>query len=723
MKLRNKLLVLLIVLSLLPLLTFSEFLSQKSANEIKDKTQNGIMNLTAAKAEEYGKIFSMLEEEIEIASKEIQRTWGEGGGEINYSYIWFAPNHTLKGIKNFGSVFTIIEGICSRHKDVSLAYFGTKNGILFLSDSNVVNKLKKIAPNFDFRVRDWYIEAKEKNRNVWTEYIDINTGEVTLSNSQPVYAENGSFIGVVSLDVPLPGIKNDILDIKFENEGYAILVDRNGYIMVHPNYTAGNRSWKESFPEKNILNISGLSSLYGKIRNGSSGISVIKMSGGMKKPSYYYAAYAPLPQINGSLIFLLPQEIVYEPIKKMQDMLWLTAISISFIIVAIAIFFSHSITEPVEKLKRATTEVAKGNLGYKVEVKSKDEIGELAKNFNYMVERLKKLTASLEESEKKYRGIFQNSIDAVYISNEKGKLLDINKAGEELFGYSRKELLSMNVENLYANKEDRERFKQEIKKKGYVKNFEVKLKRKDGKIMDCLLSTVMFRRGDEIIYQGIIKDITPIREARKEIDVYNSLLRHDISNRLQIALGIIELMKDEVEEEELKELVEKAFDNLVSIRNLLLKLRMISKAYEIELKKVDLNKAIKESIDYFEDIAKDKDVKIHYKGAKGYVKADEMLVNIFSNIIENAINHGKCKNIYINVKKNDVYMVEIKNDGVRIPKEIMEKLFEMGVKGKESGGSGLGLHLVKKILEKYGGRIEVESNEKETSFKIFLQKA
>ncbi|HDN96033.1 MAG TPA: PAS domain-containing protein, partial [Thermoplasmatales archaeon] len=57
----------------------------------------------------------------------------------------------------------------------------------------------------------------------------------------------------------------------------------------------------------------------------------------------------------------------------------------------------------------------------------------------------------------------------------------MNKAVEELFCYSRKELMNMNVTNLYVNKEDIERFKKEIEKKGYVKNFEVKLKRKDGK--------------------------------------------------------------------------------------------------------------------------------------------------------------------------------------------------------------------------------------------------
>ncbi len=715
MKLRIKLLVLLLLISLLPLLSFSELLSQRSMKEIKEKTEDGIMNLTKAKAEEYNKVFKTMEEEINVAAEEIGETWNKGNGNINYSHIWIAPNGSEAGIENFAKVFTIIHGICARHPEVSLAYFGTKNGVLFLSDSRVVEKLKEIG-TFDHRVRKWYVEAERSRKNIWTEYIDVNTGEVTLSNSQPVYS-NGSFIGVVSLDLPLPTIKDDILDIKFQGEGYAILVDKNGNIIVHPDYTAGNRTWKESFPEENIVNISGLSSLYKYIRNGSQGIKKIEMT------APYYAAYYPLHEINGSLVFLLPEKVVSEPIKKMQNLLWFVAISISIIVVAAAIFFSLSITEPVEKLKKATGEIAKGNLDYTVDISPKDEIGELAKNFNNMVIKLKRLTKSLEESEKKYKDIFDYSIDAVYISNEKGKLLDINKAGEELFGYSRKELMNMNVTNLYVNKEDRERFKKEIEKKGYVKNFEVKLKRKDGKEIDCLLSSVMFKKGDEIIYQGIIKDITPLKEARKELEIYNSLLRHDISNRLQIALGIVELIKDEEKDDELKELIEKAFDNLLSIKNLLMKLRMISKAYEITPKKIDLDKAIKESIEYYADILEEKKIKVHYKEKKAKVIADEMLSNIFSNIIENAIKHGKCKNIYIETREeNGYYVVDIKNDGKEIPKEIKERLFEMGVKGKESNGSGLGLHLVKKIVERYGGRIEVKSNKKETVFSIYLPK-
>jgi len=715
MKLKFKLLIVILIISLLPLISFSEILSAKSIGELRRKTEAGIFTLTQLKSEKYDDVFKRMEMEIDVASKEIGEIWGKYRDEINYTYTWIAPGGNTEDARNYKSVYPVIKGICMRNKEISLVYFGSESGVLFLSDERVVRKLENTT-NFDFKRREWYVKAEEKGGNVWTEYIDFNTGDVTLSNSQPVYNEEGNFIGVVSLDLPLTILRNDILDIKFEGEGYAIIVDKNGNIVVHPDYTAHGKKWNESFEEMNILNISGLSSLYEDIKNGREGIKRLQMDG------TYYAAYSCLKEINGSLVFLLPSYVVSEPIEKMRKILWMAAIFLSALIIVTSIALALDITKPVERLKKAATEIARGNLEYTVGVSSNDEIGDLADNFNQMTKKLKELTKNIEESEKKYRGIFENSVDAVYISNDRGNMLDVNKAGEELFGYTREELLSMNVENLYADKKDRERFKKEIRKKGYVKNFEVKLKKKNGMEIDCLLSTIMLKQGDEIIYQGIIKDITPIKEARKEIEMYNSLLRHDIGNRLQIAIGIMELIKDEEKDEEIKKLMEKAFDNLLSIRDMLLKLRMINKASEIKLKKTDAGKAIEEAIGHFADMAREKGIKIHYNGVKGYVFADEMLVNIFMNIIENAVKHSKCRNIYINgMKEKDYFIVEIKNDGIPIPSEISKKLFEMGVKGEDSKGLGLGLHLVKRIIEKYGGKIEMESNEKETTFRIFLK--
>ena len=723
LNLSGKIFILLIILSLIPLLSFSQFLSEKSMKEIRTNIENGIDNLVSAKTKDYDGQLHEYHLDAESLANYISPKWGNGtfNPTLAQKYVWVAPNGTglnehKDEIKNLDNILSAFNIISYNNNEISLVYFATKDGILFVNKQSCINSLKNRG-YFDPRERVWYINAEKENKTTWSKvYVDAYTKQLVTTVSAPVY-KNGKFLGVVALDLLLNTIKNDILDIKFKGEGYAILVSRNGDIIVHPKYVADGIKWNESFKEENIANITGLSSLKEEIMNGSYGIREIDMT------TPHYAVFYPINEINGSLIFLLPSSVIKQPIEKMQQIIWIVAILTAIAIIFASILFSTTITKPIKNLKKATEEVAKGNFDYKVAIQSKDEIGELGENFNKMIKQLKQATKSLEESEKKYRDIFEYSQDAIYVSTVEGKLIDINKAGEELFGYTRDELLKMNVENLYSNKEDREKFKMQISKKGYVKNYEVRLKKKNGKEMDCLLSTVMFKKGNKIIYQGIIKDITPIEEVRGKLEVYNSMLRHDITNRLQIAIATLELLREEESKEEVDKLIKKAFDNLISINDLLVKLRMISVAGNRKLKKVDLSGSIKKSIEYFRKIAEEKDVKIRYDGKGGEVIADEMLVNIFSNLIENSIKHSECKNIYISVNEsNDEYIIEIKDDGKGIPNEIKNKIFEMGVKSRESRGSGLGLHLAKMIIESYGGKIFLKDTGKGATFEIHLKK-
>ncbi|KAA0000026.1 MAG: PAS domain S-box protein [Thermoplasmata archaeon] len=664
--------------------------------------------------------------DLEKLAECISSNWGRGN-YYNKSYIWISPDgkgyeNYIEDMKNFEMIIESFRLMMYKNDKISLAYFGMENGLCFLSDPNVVKKLFNLVSmgeKFDHRERIWYTLAKEKNRTVWSPlYIDVNTGMLVTTVSSPVYV-NEKFMGVVGIDLLLDTLKNDILDIKFADSGYSLLVGRDGYILVHPEYTEAGKSWNESFEEKNIFNISGLSEIGEEIKNSSVGLKIIKLEGEKS-----YAVFSPIEEINGSLVFILPEKVIMESVAKTIKEMALIVLFISVGITLIAFLFSRHITAPIENLQKATKEVALGNLDRRVEVKGKDEVADLARDFNKMVAELRMSNKALKESEEKYRGLFEESTDAIYISTEDGKLLDINEAGEKLFGYTKEELRRMNVENLYENKEDRNRFKKEIEKKGFVKDYEVRLKRKDGKIIDCLLSSVKIEKDGKVFYQGIIRDVTEIKRTRKQLEMYNSLLRHDISNRSQISLGCLELLRETPLNEEQRKLVDKALGHLIYSQQLLQKLSIINKAGEKRIKKVNLDKAIKRGIESYEHIAKEKGIKINYDGKKAFVLANELLENVFSNLIENAINHADCKNIDIYVRENgDEYIITVKDDGEGVPDEIRDKLFEWGTKGKDSKGSGLGLHLVKIIVEGYGGRIMLKDAEKGAVFEIYLKKA
>ena len=117
---------------------------------------------------------------------------------------------------------------------------------------------------------------------------------------------------------------------------------------------------------------------------------------------------------------------------------------------------------------------------------------------------------ALQESEARYRSLFGESQDAIYITTQYGAFVDMNRSFLDLFGYTRDEILKLNAKIAYVNEKDVENFKKIIKKEGYVKAFEQKLKKKDGTVMDCILTVTTKKdaEGRIIAYQGIIRDIT-----------------------------------------------------------------------------------------------------------------------------------------------------------------------------------------------------------------------
>ncbi len=146
---------------------------------------------------------------------------------------------------------------------------------------------------------------------------------------------------------------------------------------------------------------------------------------------------------------------------------------------------------------------------------------------------VKENITELVEAEERYRTLFEESLDAIYITSKEGKVIEFNPAALKLFGYTHEEVAEHRVEELYVNHADRERFRQEIEKNGYVKNFEVKLKKKDGTVMDCLLTTTVKRdpNGKVIGYQGIIRDITEQKRAAEELERYRNHLEELVEEK------------------------------------------------------------------------------------------------------------------------------------------------------------------------------------------------
>ncbi len=130
---------------------------------------------------------------------------------------------------------------------------------------------------------------------------------------------------------------------------------------------------------------------------------------------------------------------------------------------------------------------------------------------------------------------------------------------------------------------------------------------------------------------------------------------------------------------------------------------LVHKIRELELS-TDQTKKIYSLKEVIDEVSRGYDVKVTVDGDTK-ILANEGIFNVFENLIGNAVKHGGATEVKITITENRKITVRLEDNGKGIPAEVIEKIFERGfTTGK---GSGLGLYIVKKLIESYGGEIRL----------------
>ncbi|MFX0209852.1 MAG: ATP-binding protein, partial [Candidatus Hodarchaeota archaeon] len=352
------------------------------------------------------------------------------------------------------------------------------------------------------------------------------------------------------------------------------------------------------------------------------------------------------------------------------------------------------------------------------------------------ITELKEKEELLRKSEEHYRTLTHNLNVGVFRAHMYGymdtKIVEMNPAFLEMLGYANlEEIEQVGRAALFATHEERVRFNDEMIEKGRVTNLEIGLRKKNGTIFSASISSVIIRDEDKgfAIWDGTVEDISERKAAEYRANFLDSLLRHDISNKIHIINGYLTLLRRSELEEGDKKLVEKALKGTEEGMTLIQKIRKLREIDQAEpSQQLDLIKVLKKVIDLHADQAVTEGMKIIFDDQnKSFdVLGGELLYELFSNLIENALNHSNGTMLQISVQEtmSDHIIITLEDDGKGIPDEIVHKIFERGTKGPKSKGSGLGLFLVKTIAEAYGGKITLEdSNLGGVSFQIVLNRA
>ncbi|MEP9412371.1 MAG: PAS domain S-box protein [Candidatus Brocadia sp.] len=156
-------------------------------------------------------------------------------------------------------------------------------------------------------------------------------------------------------------------------------------------------------------------------------------------------------------------------------------------------------------------------------------------NYTVQLERIvEERTQKLRVSEEKYRRLFETSKDVVFFCDTECQIVDINQAGVDLFGYeSKTEILKLNlVRHLFFSPVEGKAIKEMVCKNGFIKDYEVELKKKDGIRVPCLMTSNLRRdeRNNIIGYEGIIIDLTERKKIEQEKDIMNNINKILASN-------------------------------------------------------------------------------------------------------------------------------------------------------------------------------------------------
>ncbi len=314
------------------------------------------------------------------------------------------------------------------------------------------------------------------------------------------------------------------------------------------------------------------------------------------------------------------------------------------------------------------------------------------------------------------------SANALVVGLDKeGRIVLFNKKCEEVTGWRREEVIGTEWVEVFVPEDYRNEFIEALKRAIKEKvEFTSRIRTREGGLRTISWSATSVRVGKRelVICTGVdvsdeISYMKKVEEYAELLKLVNKIMRHDLLNSLTVIECALEVYRETGEEKMLDKIAATVTKSIGLIKNMQRFEAIVSGRDNLKPVKV---RSVVEKI-----VAEYPEVEFDIIG-DCTVLADEALQSVIDNIVRNAVVHGKTKKITIVMRSlNGRSEVEITDYGVGIPERIRERIFEEGFSGSNS--TGLGLYIVRKVMERYGGNVRVESNDKGTTFILEFRSA
>lgn len=356
----------------------------------------------------------------------------------------------------------------------------------------------------------------------------------------------------------------------------------------------------------------------------------------------------------------------------------------------------------------------------------------------------KKAQKLLEESEERFRSLYENATIGLYRTTPEGEILLANKTLINMLGYSSfEELKNRNLEKEgFESPYERKIFKERIEKEGIVKGIESAWKRKDGSTIYVRESAraVKDETGKTLYYDGTVEDITELKRIHDELlnakekaesanklkDAFIANISHEIRTPLNGILGMVSLIKDSfekyigTEEEQYFVSIDNSSRRIIRTIDMILNYsRLQIGEFPVNYQKTNITEIISGLVLEFQSAAKLRGIDLTFENKCGsvFLNVDEYsFTQTISNLIDNAIKYTKkgYVKVILDKNENEEILLKVKDTGIGISKEYLKHIFEPYIQeemgyGRAYDGVGLGLALVKKFVELNNAKISLET--------------
>ena len=259
---------------------------------------------------------------------------------------------------------------------ITSAYIATERGLTMAYDTQ--SDIKVPYPYFNAWETSWYQLAKEAGKTVFTDvYLDSFGRGLTITCVAPFYEADGSFAGVVGMDILIQDLYQNAISMNMDSNYYAMLVDKKGTV-ISPNADADALEKQEGIDSKIISGI----------MSGATDVAISETD--------VYFAYSTVKSTDWKFCIRIPEAVVLEPVTDMDASIRITFLLFIaiYLLATLAILvvskrLSESVTSPIVALGEDAKQISEGNLDHRAVPTTNDEIGDLAESFNTMASELK----------------------------------------------------------------------------------------------------------------------------------------------------------------------------------------------------------------------------------------------------------------------------------------------------------------------------------------------